>query len=148
MIVIECRPADVRALASVPYREVDLADAGRDWSGLIVKKPWGHEVEIYQAGALSMWRLMLQAGAETSMHCHPGKRTVLMVELGRCVIETLSGQHDLGPGDIAHIEPGAFHRTRTREGVTLIEVETPPNKNCLVRLADKYGRQGRGYEVA
>lgn len=148
MIVVERRNADVRALASVRYDPRDLADDGRDWRDVHVKKPWGHENEIYRSGALSMWRLIITAGAETSMHCHPSKRTMLMVEAGECVIETLSGRHDLRPGDFAHIEPGAFHRTKTKAGVTLIEVESPPNKRDLVRLEDRYGRQGQAYEAA
>lgn len=147
MIVVERRNADVRALASIGYDPAQLVDDGRNWRGLTVVKPWGNEIEVYCKGALSMWRLTLLPASETSMHCHPGKRTVLMVEEGYCVVETLSGAHDLGPGDIAHIEPGAFHRTRTKTGVVMVEVETPPNKRDLVRLEDRYGRQGQGYEA-
>lgn len=148
MIVVERRNADVRALASVRHDPRQLVDDGRDWKGIHVKKPWGYEVEFSRNGAFSFWRLTISPGAETSMHCHPGKVTVLMVEHGSCIIETLTGAHDLVAGDIAHIERGAFHRTRTTEGVTLIEVESPPNKRDLVRLEDRYGRQGQAYEAA
>lgn len=136
----------MRALNGIQYDPQQLVDDGRDWKGIHVRKPWGHEVEIYRNGALSFWRLIINPGAETSMHCHPGKRTVLMVESGQCLIETLTGFHELVAGDIAHIERGAFHRTRTTKGAILVEVETPPNKNDLVRLEDKYGRQGMAYE--
>ena len=144
MIVVECRAADVRALQSVGHRP---ADEDRDWRGVCVKKPWGYEQEVWHEGALSIWKLTLVPGAETSMHAHPRKKTVLMVQSGECVIETLCGRHELRAGDMAHIEPGAFHRTRTAHGVVLLEVESPPIKSDLVRLEDRYGR-GQGYECA
>lgn len=148
MIIVECRSADVNALAAVRHNPADLADDGTKWAGVVVTKPWGSEREVYRAGAVSMWQLTLKPKAETSMHCHPNKRTVLIVESGACIVETLAGWHELHAGDIAHIEPGAFHRTKTERGAVLLELETPPNKRDLVRLLDKYGRVGQGYERA
>ena len=95
-----------------------------------------------------MWRLHILAGKETSMHCHPGKWTALIVEDGLCTLETLRSTYPLKAGDMVHIERGAFHRTRTESGVILIEIETPPMKCDLVRLEDRYGRAGMAYEAA
>jgi mannose-6-phosphate isomerase-like protein (cupin superfamily) len=95
-----------------------------------------------------VWRLTLSAGAETSMHCHPQKRTALLVESGSAILDTLNNRYPLNAGDMVHIERGAFHRTRTEFGVVLLEIETPPNKLDLVRLEDRYGRVGKGYEAA
>ena len=46
------------------------------------------------------------------------------------------------------IDAGAFHKTRalSAEGVHVIEVEIPPDKNDLIRLRDEYGRVDKGYE--
>lgn len=148
VIVIERTDADREALGAMAVKPEDLADDGRDYRGVVVAKPWGHEVEFYRSCTASFWRLSLKAGSETSMHCHPGKRTVLIVEEGEAVLFTLVRQYRLHPGDFVHIEAGAFHRTMTESGATLIEVESPPNKRDLVRYQDRYGRQGQGYERA
>lgn len=142
MIVVERTPADVDAVASLPPA---MLDDGRDWRGVLVKKPWGHEIELYCEGAVSVTRLVLSPGGETSMHCHPGKSALLMVSEGYCELESLRVIYKLKPGEMVRIEPGAFHRISTEGGAKLIEVESPPGKSNIVRLADRYGR-GQGYE--
>lgn len=142
MIVVERTPADVDAMAQLPPV---MLDDGRRWQGVIVKKPWGHEVELHCEGAVSVTRLVLSPGGETSMHCHPGKSALLMVSDGYCELESLRVIYKLKPGEMVRIEPGAFHRIRTEGGAKLIEMESPPGKNNIVRLADRYGR-GQGYE--
>jgi mannose-6-phosphate isomerase-like protein (cupin superfamily) len=142
VIVVERTGADVDAMASLP--PVLLSD-GKNWQGVIVKKPWGHEVELYCEGVVSVTRLLMLPGAETSMHCHPGKRAILMVIDGECELVTLKSVYRLRPGEEVSIQAGAFHRIRTEFGAKLIELESPPGKNNIVRLADRYGR-GHGYE--
>ena len=142
MIVVERTAVDVDAMSTLPPV---LLNDGRSWQGVIVKKPWGHEVELYCEGAVSVTRLVLSPGGETSMHCHPGKSALLMVSEGYCELESLRVIYRLRPGEMVRIEPGAFHRIRTEGGAKLIEVESPPGKNNIVRLADRYGR-GQGYE--
>ena len=46
------------------------------------------------------------------------------------------------------IDKGVFHQTTatSNSGAFLMEIETPVNKRDLVRLKDKYGREGEGYE--
>ena len=146
MIVVERSDLDRDALARLAPRREDQADDGFDYRGVTVAKPWGHEAQLHRGGAVSVWRLTLRAGAETSMHCHPGKRTALIVESGEAVLHTLTRRYDLRAGDFVHIEAGAFHRTETARGAVLLEVESPPVKRDLVRLSDVYGRQGQGYE--
>lgn len=128
--------------AAVP--EEVRRDCGTNWLGKIVPKPWGEEVEVYRSGLVSIWRLTLNPGCETSMHCHPGKETVLIVESGEAIVETLGGFQEVKAGEMTHIQRGAFHRTRTNIGAMVIEIESPANKRDLVRLNDKYGR-GQGY---
>ena len=144
MIVVERTAADVDAMAKLPPV---LLDDGKNWQGVVVKKPWGHEVELCRDGVVSLTRLVMNANSETSMHCHPGKRANLFVCEGYCWLETLSTIFTLKPGEMVTIEPGAFHRIRTETGAKVIEVESPPGKNNIVRLLDRYGR-GQGYERA
>lgn len=51
-------------------------------------------------------------------------------------------------GDVVFIPKGVFHNTENIGDSTLdlVEVETPRNKFDLVRLRDRYGRSGTGYE--
>lgn len=148
MIIVWRTPEDIGALEQVGAQPEELADDGMDWRGRVVVKPWGHETEIHRAGVLSIWRLTIAPGCETSMHCHPGKHTVLILEQGQAVLETLNGTYDLTPGEAVHVKRGAFHRTRSALGAVLIEIESPVNKRDLVRIEDRYGRAGQGYERA
>lgn len=117
-----------------------------DYRGVTVQKPWGFEHEVYRNAELSVWRLQLSAKSETSMHCHPGKTTLLFVADGEVVFSTLQERFTMRAGDALVIEKGAFHKTETLAGAVLFELESPPNKHDLVRIADRYGRQGKGYE--
>lgn len=135
---------DIHALNQAGVSPAVLRDCGTNWLGKIVQKPWGEEVEVYHSGAASIWRLTLNAGCETSMHCHPRKDTVLVVEVGECVVEMLDTFRTLSAGEMVCLQRGAFHRTRTNTGAVLLEIESPANKRDLVRLNDKYGR-GQGY---
>lgn len=146
MILIRALEADRKALAQVKIDPAEIAEDGTDYNGIRVKKPWGHEVEKYRDENCSVWWLHLHSGKETSMHCHPNKTTMLMVVGGEAMLHTLNGRYELGEGEIAVIEKGAFHRTASNGGpVILYEIESPPNKRDLVRLEDSYGR-GQGYE--
>jgi quercetin dioxygenase-like cupin family protein len=144
LIVVERTPTDVDAAAALPPA---MLNDGTNWQGVVVTKPWGHEVELYCEGVVSVTRLVLAPGGETSMHCHPGKLALLTVSEGYCELESLRIIYKLKPGEMVRIEPGAFHRIRTEGGAKLIEMESPPNKANIVRLADKYGR-GQGYALA
>lgn len=148
MIIVQCTDADRNALASMKVRAKDLQDDGTNYDGVTINKPWGKEHQFYKSDSMSFWRLQLKPESETSMHCHPGKRTVLILEDGDAILYTLTFQHILRRGEFVHIEPGAFHRTRTNHGATLVELESPANKRDLVRYNDRYGRQGKGYERA
>ena len=136
---------DVLLLQQSGVNPETLRDDGARWIDKTVEKPWGYEREIYRAGAVSITRLVLNPGAETSLHCHPNKDAVLIVEEGSCILETLVGTVAMDAGESAQIQRGAFHRTRTAKGCALVEVESPANKRDLVRLNDRYGR-GQGYE--
>ncbi len=146
MIVVERTWEDQRALERCGYNPRELADDCFDWTGVVVAKPWGREVQLHKGGAVALTRLELQPQGSTSLHCHPGKTTQLIVESGEPVLWTLSRYINLRPGDVVHIAAGAFHRTEARGGCVLLEVESPPNKRDLVRIADRYGREGLGYE--
>lgn len=121
---------------------------GVDYSDKVVVKPWGSERAVRSAKQFDAWTLIINPGHETSLHCHMKKTTVMLVERGRILLATLSGTWTLRVGEAALIEPGVFHRLSTPLGAEVTEVEWPPNRADLVRIEDRYGRQGKGYAHA
>ena len=146
MIVVKCSDLDREALARTLYDPEDLKADGTNYLYRRVTKPWGHEVERFCDENISVWWLNVKPDAETSLHCHLGKTTLLFVVSGKGMLYTLDKTYGLSEGGCIIIEKGAFHRTKAdSNGLMLYELETPTNKRDLVRLEDKYGR-GQGYE--
>ena len=115
---------------------------------MVVKKPWGYEHLLTGTPLVEIWHLFLDKNHSTSMHCHPNKKTVLIVLSGKAIFSHLNGSLELEPLDTVIIDSGVFHSTQaiSKNGLKLIEVETPPMKSDLIRLEDKYGRVDIGYE--
>lgn len=146
MIVVLPTADDVRRLAELAIDPADLADDGTDYAGRCIEKPWGNERQTNRGQDWALWRLAIRAGGETSLHCHPSKTTLLTVETGEIVFSTLHERRILSAGESVLIERGVFHRSSTERGAVVAELEWPNNKRDLVRLADRYGRAGQGYE--
>lgn len=119
-----------------------------DYRGLVVNKPWGYEYLMFENANVSIWILFLKNLHKTSMHCHPNKKTALIVLSGEVITSTLEGWQNLTTSEAAIIEEGVFHSTKAveKDGAFIMEVESPPNKKDLVRLKDEYGREKKGYE--
>lgn len=119
-----------------------------DFSTVIVDKPWGYESLLCRNPFADVWNLYIRSGEITSMHCHPHKRTGLVVLEGEALFTTLNTSIHLRPADGVCIDAGVFHSTRALSpgGARVLEVESPPLKYDLVRLRDAYGRAGTQYE--
>lgn len=118
-----------------------------DYRRIVVKKPWGYEYLFCQTSAAACWLLSIDQGQKTSIHCHVLKKTALIVLRGAAVSSTLDGDYPLEAGDGIILHPRVFHSTRaTAPGTWVMEIETPVQKDDLVRLSDAYGRQGTAYE--
>lgn len=119
-----------------------------DLSKLVVTKPWGYEYLFLQHPVSEVWHLNIKHNQSTSMHCHPNKKTALVVLEGKALFSSLHESMELDPLDAVVIHPGTFHSTQaiSLEDATVLELETPPMKHDLVRLEDKYGRAMSGYE--
>ncbi len=114
----------------------------------VVVKPWGYEFLIFENQEVAVWFLRVKKDHATSMHCHPGKRTSLTLLFGKALCNTFRHRNFLCAGESLNIEAGVFHSTKaiSLDGLFVIEAETPNMKTDLVRLEDKYGRVGSGYE--
>ncbi len=120
-----------------------------DYSGIVIDKPWGYEYSIFKNGEVDVWLLHINYRYKTSMHCHPHKKTSLLMLSGESRFFTLSETSKLGVGDGFLIGKGVFHATEASSppGIFVLEAETPVNKKNLMRLDDLYGRSGKRYEV-
>ncbi len=130
--------------------------ADSDYSNVIVKKPWGYEYLIFKNDFVAMWLLQIIRKRKTSMHCHPNKKTGLVLLSGTATCFHSDGKIELNPLDGIVIGKGAFHCTEaynslpiqpiSENGIWVIEIESPPSKTDLVRMKDEYGRAGTSYE--
>lgn len=138
---------DQQYIASRPYTASAISV---DFKSVIVNKPWGHEYLMFSNPETEIWSLSLRHQRSTSMHCHPNKRTSLIIIDGRALFSTLNESWELLPMDTIVIDQGVFHSTQciSKEGLRLLEFESPPMKHDLLRLEDKYGRAQKGYEGA
>jgi len=137
--------ADKKSLA---LRSVETAPINADLSKMVVNKPWGYEYLLTNTPLVEVWHLSLGHLKSTSTHCHPNKKTALIVLEGKAIFSTLHGTKKLFSHDAVMIDAGVFHSTKcvSKRGLKLLEIETPPMKHDLIRLKDNYGRANLGYE--
>lgn len=119
-----------------------------DRRNVVVNKPWGFEYLVYESSDVAVWLLFIGPGQQTSMHCHPKKTTGLVLLKGTAELNFLADSKFIVAPEKQMIRRGLFHATKaiSPEGVFLFEVETPNDKEDLVRLTDTYGRVNDGYE--
>ncbi len=145
---IELSEKDVFNLSGYVERDYDKT-SDLDYSGLVVNKPWGYEYLLYEDKKVAIWMLYIKKGHSTSMHCHPKKKSCLLILSGNALSSTLNNNFNLKEKDALIIDKGVFHKTEavSDNGTFLIELETPPNKNDLFRLKDNYKRENQGYTL-
>ena len=119
-----------------------------DYQNVLVKKPWGCEYLLYDNGLVSLWHLFIRSGERTSMHCHPLKKTGIILLSGEAIVSFLNDSRAIRSLAKLMIREGLFHSTAATspEGIIVLETETPSNKTNLVRLEDEYGREEKPYE--
>ena len=108
---------------------------------MIVNKPWGYEYLFYENEFVAVWCLHIMKGEATSLHCHPNKKTGLILLSGRAKLRFLNDTIPMRPLSRHILRPGLFHSTKATSDCILLELETPPKKEDIVRFDDKYGRK-------
>jgi mannose-6-phosphate isomerase len=112
-----------------------------------VEKPWGWELIWAEAEDYVGKILFVRAGQSLSLQFHNVKDESWYVQEGQAKLELGdSGQAILnteviGPGMCFRFRPGTVHRVTALEDTTIIEVSTP-HLDDVVRLEDRYGREG------
>ena len=116
---------------------------------LKVIKPWGSEYKIYSNSISSTKLLRINSDKSTSLHCHPIKKTGFVLIKGEVEVDLgFYNTKKLSPISKLMIRPGLFHCTKNlnKNTATILEIETPIDKDDLVRFKDNYGREKQPYE--
>jgi mannose-6-phosphate isomerase len=113
-----------------------------------VEKPWGHELIWAETEHYVGKVLFLKAGESLSLQFHREKDESWRVHDGRAKLELGSAgdpmlnEEVIAPGMCFRFRPGTVHRVTALEDTTILEVSTP-RLDDVVRLEDRYGREGR-----
>ena len=112
-----------------------------------VEKPWGHELIWAKAEDYAGKLLFVRAGHALSLQFHrekdeswyvlEGRAELELGEAGQAVLQT----EIVGAGAAFRFRPGTVHRVRALVDTTILEVSTPQLED-IVRLEDRYGREG------
>jgi mannose-6-phosphate isomerase len=113
-----------------------------------VDKPWGYELWWARTDRYVGKILHVRKGESLSLQYHKVKDETIMLQSGCLLFETRDAGQDgplqareMGPGAVFHITPGTVHRMTAVEDCDILEVSTP-ELDDVVRLEDRYGRQG------
>jgi mannose-6-phosphate isomerase len=112
-----------------------------------VEKPWGWELVWAETESYVGKTLFVRAGESLSLQLHRVKDESWYVQSGRARLEL----GDTGGGELLEeivaapaffrLRPGTVHRVTAVEDTTILEVSTP-HLGDVVRLEDRYGREG------
>jgi mannose-6-phosphate isomerase-like protein (cupin superfamily) len=111
-----------------------------------VEKPWGWELVWAETDSYFGKLLFVRAGESLSLQYHERKDESWLVREGRARLElgAVEDERDvveIGPGDAFRYPPGTVHRVTALEDTLIVEVSTP-DLDDVVRVEDRYGREG------
>ncbi len=111
-----------------------------------VEKPWGWELVWAEAEGYVGKLLFVRAGESLSLQYHELKDESWLVQEGRATLELgeVGGELEtleIAVGDAFRFRPRTVHRVTAVEDTLVIEVSTP-HLSDVVRLEDRYGREG------
>jgi mannose-6-phosphate isomerase-like protein (cupin superfamily) len=112
-----------------------------------VEKPWGWELIWADTDAYVGKILFVRAGQALSLQFHNEKDESWYVQSGRAQLElgdvgkAVLNTEVIAAGASFRFRPGTVHRVTALEDTTILEVSTP-HLDDVVRLEDRYGREG------
>lgn len=113
-----------------------------------VIKPWGKEIWFAQNENYAGKLLYVNKGARLSLQYHEKKTETQYLFSGKAKLTFGLKENELqeiilNPGDKFDIYPYTIHRVEGIEDSIIFEVSTP-ELDDVVKLADDYGRSGKG----
>ena len=114
----------------------------------IKEKPWGREVWFAHTDKYAGKILEVKKGARLSLQYHEKKTETQYVFEGKVKLTYGENEQNLketimNPGDKFDIFPYTIHRIEGLEDSKIFEVSSP-ELDDVVKLADDYGRSGKG----
>lgn len=111
-------------------------------------KPWGKEIWFAQTDKYAGKVLCIKKGRRFSLQYHEKKEETQYIYKGRALLTYGKTEQDLKTkilksGDKIDILPYTIHRIQALEYLEIFEVSTPELED-VVKLADDYGRKGKG----
>ena len=111
-----------------------------------VEKPWGWELVWAEADDYVGKLLFVRSGHSLSLQYHEVKDEAWLVQQGRASLELgeVGGPLEtveIGPNEAFRFRPGTVHRVTAIEDTLIVEASTP-HLDDVVRLEDRYGREG------
>jgi len=111
-----------------------------------VEKPWGWELVWAEAENYVGKLLFVRAGESLSLQYHEVKDESWLVQEGRATLELgdVGGEleaFEIAAGDAFRFRPRTVHRVTAVEDTLIVEVSTN-HQSDVVRLEDRYGREG------
>src|SRR4029453_10941676 len=111
-----------------------------------VEKPWGYELWWARTDKYVGKLIHINKGHALSLQYHNKKDETIFVWQGKMLFEIgptadALERREMGPGDVVHVTPPTVHRMTALEETDIFEVSTPEVED-VVRLEDRYGRQG------
>lgn len=113
-----------------------------------VAKPWGHETIWAHSDRYVGKILHINAGHELSVQYHNRKDETIYLLSGEIVYRVQKDRNEdvlddvqLRVGESFRITPGTIHQMVALTDCDVLEVSTP-ELDDVVRLSDKYGREG------
>ena len=112
-----------------------------------VDKPWGYELIWAETEDYVGKILFVKAGESLSLQFHREKDEAWHIHSGRARLELgaagdpILNEEVVAAGACFRFTPGTVHRVTALEDTTIIEVSTP-HLDDVVRLEDRYGREG------
>jgi mannose-6-phosphate isomerase len=111
-----------------------------------VEKPWGWELIWAEADDYVGKLLFVRAGEALSLQYHEVKDEAWLVREGVARVELgPEGEEletiEIREGDALRYPPGTLHRVTAVEDTLIVEVSTP-HLDDVVRVEDRYGREG------
>lgn len=97
-------------------------------TGIVSGKVWGKTVSLFEKNNVEIHRIEILKDGICSMHRHKHKHNAFFVESGKLMIEVEKADYDLkdvtiiGPGQMASVPPGEFHRFIAMEDTVAYEI--------------------------
>lgn len=112
----------------------------------IVAKPWGEERIFAETGRYAGKLILIRAGESLSYQYHDRKEETVHVLEGTLGLQVdragEKAELRLIPGQSFHVDPGTRHRMYAPETDCLVVEVSTPELDDVVRLSDRYGREG------